>query len=59
MHRPSQVGAGVGQQHAGGIDLQHLDAPSAQSRQELEHIEAVDEGVGQIDEHPRESRFSH
>ena len=39
----------VGEQEAGGDGVEELDAALAQARQQVDHVEVLDEGVGELD----------
>jgi hypothetical protein len=50
----AQLTSRIRQQQPGGGDVQQLDAAVGQHVQEVDHVEAGDQGVGQLDERRRQ-----
>jgi hypothetical protein len=49
----SQLASGIGEEDAGGVDVEQLDAAVGQHREQVDDVELSDEGVGELDERLR------
>ena len=56
-HHP-EVAVGRDEHQPGGGDVEHVDAAVGEQGEQLDHVEVVDQGVGQLHECPGEQCFS-
>lgn len=53
-----ELAVGAGDHEPGGVDVEELDAPVGQHGEQVDHVEVVDEGVGDLHEGLDEDGFS-